>query len=98
MTKPELRDAFPKLIKVCDTPEYRAVLDCAREECPFLDSKPGDATALISNEGKLQGWNAALRYLKTVFKHAPDREQPSQTLKYNDPDPRPPIENPNKKS
>lgn len=85
MTRKELHGTFPKLAKVCETPEYRGVLETAREECPFLSSAATDPTSIIQNEGKIKGWNECLRVLKDIWKAIPEREKVLPTGLYPDP-------------
>lgn len=87
MTRKELHGTFPKLSKVCETPEYRGLLETAREECPFLSSAATDPTSIIQNEGKIKGWNECLRFLKDIWKATPEREKVAAPGLYRDPDP-----------
>lgn len=89
MTRKELMASHgPKVIEIVGSPDFRAMLDCAREECNYHDSTANDATAIIRNEGKMQGWNACLRFLKTIHKQEAAAPAAKPSALYQDPDPR----------
>lgn len=87
MTKRELNALHgQKVAEIVSNPVHSAMLDVAREECPFLEDKSPDPTGIIRNEGKIQGWNAALRYLKAIGKVETPAEKPAPLPRYPDPD------------
>lgn len=69
-------------------PHFQIALDVAREDCPYLEEKAIDPTSIIRNEGKIQGWNACLKFLKTIAKSEIEPSAPKPTPLYGDPDKR----------
>ncbi len=65
--------------------EFRALLDTAREECPQFGKEIADASMLVRSEGFLQGWNAALKFLKTAHVPAKPKEHIAPQNQYQDP-------------
>lgn len=87
MTKKELNArSGDKVAELLSNPTFHALLETAREECPFLEDKSPDPTGIIRNEGKIQGWNACLRYLKTIGKVEAAPEKPAPKPLYPDPE------------
>lgn len=87
MTKSELLAQHPKLNEKLATPAFRAVLECAREDCEFLNMKATDPTSIVRNEGAIQGWMACLKFLKDIHKAPAEKKAPLETPRYSDPDP-----------
>lgn len=87
MTRKELQSQFgDKVTEMMALPAFHIALDVAREECPFLEDKSPDPTSIVRNEGKIQGWNACLRFLKTIGKVEQGPEKPATLPRYQDPD------------
>jgi len=76
----------PHLIEISSNPAFAAMVETARQECPFLSTKPIDQISILRNEGMLQGWYACLDYLRNVGKPlAPDPEPRMAGPLYADP-------------
>jgi len=89
MTKKEFQQKFgDKAAELLANPTYHIALDVAREDCPHLDDKSIDATSIIRNEGKIQGWNGCLKFLKSLAKSEPEPPKPVEAPRYQDPDSR----------
>lgn len=86
MTKRELQSSSKDLVKIGESKEFRAMLETAREECPYIDSRSIDPTGIINNEGKMRGWMECLAYLKTVWKPEAEKPKAAPTRLYPDPD------------
>lgn len=87
MNRKELQaKASDKVAELLANNTFHDVIETAREECPFLEDKAPDPTSIIRNEGKIQGWNACLRFLKTIGKVETPPEKPAPVLRYADPD------------
>lgn len=67
-------------------PAFHILSDVAREDCPFLEDKSPDPTSIVRNEGKIQGWNACLKFLKSAGHVEPEKEKPVTLPRYADPD------------
>ncbi len=65
--------------------EFRALLDTAREENLQLGKEISDPHMLIRSEGFTQGWNAALKFLKTAHVPAKPKEHIAPQNQYQDP-------------
>jgi len=48
------------------SPEFRALLETAREENPFIVKTASDPTTLINLAGAATGWAECLRWLKSA--------------------------------
>ncbi len=92
MTAKDLR-ARPELIAMCQSDNFRVLLAYFMEECPYVGRDINDATSLIRNEGRMQGWHSLLREMRTIH-IAPIEVKKSDApvRKYEDPYER---ENPN---
>lgn len=72
--------------KQAASPEFKALQDTAREECPFLAKNLSDPTSIVRNEGAVQGWFAAIAFMKTA--HEPVKkpeERAGPAPQYPDP-------------
>lgn len=67
------------------SPIFIAMLDTAREECPFLGKEIADPTGIVRNEGRMQGWFAALAFLKTAHVVPKPKQEHIPTGAYKDP-------------
>lgn len=86
MTKRELQQQFgDKLAELLAMPSFHILLDVAREDCPYYGKSSENPTVIVSNEGRLQGWNECLRFLKTIGKQDAAPEKPVTLPRYADP-------------
>jgi len=86
MTKLEYIALFaPQATAMASSQEFRALLDTAREECPQLGKEIADPSMLVRSEGFLQGWNAALKFLKTAHVTPVKPEKSASSSQYPDP-------------
>jgi len=77
MTKRELHSLHgSEVIEISASTAFAAIIETARQECPFLSTKPIDQVCILRNEGMLQGWYACLDYLRTVGKPVPPSPEP----------------------
>lgn len=89
MTKKELHAKYgPQVVELLSNPTLHIAIDHLREECPFLEDRATDPTSIIRNEGKIQGWSAALKALKYLYKSEQEPAPPTTGPLYQDPDPR----------
>jgi hypothetical protein len=65
MTEQELR-GVPGFVEMCVSGPFLALLSHLEQNCPFVDAKLIDATALIRNEGSLQGWMQCAKRLRKI--------------------------------
>lgn len=87
MTRKELQSQHgDKVTDLLALPIFHTVLDVAREDCPFLEDKSPDPTSIVRNEGKIQGWNACLRFMKTIGRVEQAPEKPVTLPRYQDPE------------
>lgn len=90
MTKREFQKQFgDKAAELMQNATFHIALDVAREDCPYVNGAGvSDATAIIRNEGRMTGWNEALRFLKTIAKSEPEAPAVVPTSLYEDPNKR----------
>lgn len=78
--------------KQATSAEFRALLETAREENPFIVKTAIDPTTLINLAGAATGWAECLRWLKNAH-IAPKKPEPRQSAQsYQNPS-EPPNEN-----
>ena len=85
MTAKELR-ALQKMMELLTSPEFRTLLAFFSENCPFVGKEIERKTAIIRNEGRMQGWLALLHVMREIHKTAPEKE-PSTERRQLYPDP-----------
>jgi hypothetical protein len=86
MTKPEYIALFAQqATTMAGLPEFRALLDTAREECPQLGKEIADPSMLVRSEGFLQGWMACVKFLKTAHVMPKLKTPGAPTSQYPDP-------------
>lgn len=69
-----------------ESPNFRILLAFMTENCPYVGKEIVDQTAILRNEGRMQGWFSQLHILRGVHKGEP--EQPTSTERrplYQDP-------------
>lgn len=89
MTKREFHQKYgAAVVELLANPTLQIAIGFLQEECPFLEDRSVDATSIIRNEGKIQGWSACLKALRGLYKSEPEAPTPKPVLPYADPDPR----------
>lgn len=71
--------------KMVSSPEFRALLETAREECPFATMTGPDDTSIVKLAGATNGWFEALKWMKTAHKPKPEPKPRSLARTYEDP-------------
>lgn len=67
------------------SPEFRALLETAREENPFIIKTAADPTTLVNLAGAATGWAECLRWLKNAHILPKKIEPRSLARTYADP-------------
>lgn len=89
MTKREFHQKYgAAVVELLANPTLQIAIGFLQEECPFLEDRSVDATSIIRNEGKIQGWSACLKALRGLYKSEPEPPPVVHTPLYKDPDPR----------
>lgn len=96
MTTKDLR-ALPGFTEMCASEPFRKLIAFSQENCPFVGRDIPDATQLIRNEGKMQGWFQLISFLRTVHRseEKPEEPAPPRAL-YQDPSEKPKKPEPKK--
>lgn len=91
MTKKELLSNIGTQVgEVLNQPAFAHIIECAREELP-MGTVAADPTAIIRNEGRIQGWIACLHFIKNIGKIKAEEPPVATQQLYANPNPNNPI-------
>lgn len=69
MTADQLR-AIEGMVEMCESAPFRQLMAYMRDECPYVNGMDIPETAIIRNEGRLQGWLGCLRVMGGIHRAA----------------------------